>query len=696
MKKIKIFGRKLTIEFEKKDKASKKKNNNNDNRNKDTEISDREVVKRKILYLLLILMITVLSANTYIFESKLKLGDLATTDLVAPTDIIYKDRVAKEKIISKMLADYPKIYIKIDGVREESIKEVKLFFNYIRVNKFRNVGEAYEREDQYTNIPYKEFSYLFKKTAKELTELEREYITNMNTLYKNGIKKDENVIMFNNSFEELPVLDVYEEGFMRAFLKPNYILDVEKTKKMLKEKVTQLEDVTIRIKAGTIILKKGEVVSPEKVSILKHLGLYGNTSKVIKLFGTFLYLVILSTIFRIVGLKFIFKEIRNRNSYSAILILILVGILTLRFITPTWKYILPIESIFILLGILINIRTSLIIGIFLILFSIPLNGYNIEYLIVEILSLIISLYLVTKIKNRTNIINAGVYIGVAKVFIVLSIAVAVNMEFIDSIIRGGLVLLSGVLTGMLTIALLPYFERTFNILTDMKLLELGDLSHPLLRKLSIEAPGTFHHSMMVATLSEQATEIIGGNSALARVASYYHDIGKMKRPQFYVENQSDGINPHNNLTPTMSTLVITSHTKDGDEMGREHNIPKEIRDIMYEHQGTTLLAYFYNKARQENPGLNENDFRYSGPKPRSKESAVIMLADSIEAAVRSIDNKTPVTIEKMIRKIIDTKIEAQQLSDADLTFKEIEIIIKSFTKVLMSIHHVRLKYPGQK
>jgi putative nucleotidyltransferase with HDIG domain len=283
-----------------------------------------------------------------------------------------------------------------------------------------------------------------------------------------------------------------------------------------------------------------------------------------------------------------------------------------------------------------------------------------------------------------------------KVFIVLTMAVSLNMEFIDSLIKSGVLFLSGTFTGMLTIALLPYFERTFNILTDIKLLELGDLSQPLLRRLSVSAPGTFHHSMMVATLSEQATEAIGGNHVLARVASYYHDIGKMKRPQFYVENQADGVNPHNNLSSTLSTLIITSHTKDGDEMGREYNLPKEIRDIMYEHQGTTLLAYFYNKAKQSNPYLEESDFRYSGPKPKSKESAVIMLADSIEAAVRSLDEKTPVTIERMLRKIIGSKIEEQQLSDADLTFKEIEIIIQSFIKVLMSIHHVRIKYPGQK
>ena len=249
---------------------------------------------------------------------------------------------------------------------------------------------------------------------------------------------------------------------------------------------------------------------------------------------------------------------------------------------------------------------------------------------------------------------------------------------------------------MITIALLPYFEKTFNILTLFKLLELGDLSHPLLKKLSMEAPGTFHHSMMVATLSENAAAAVGANAIFTRVASYYHDIGKCKRPKFYVENQQNGENPHNKVSPFMSNLIITSHTKDGAEMAKQYQIPKEIRDIMYEHQGTTFLAYFYNKAKSLDPSVTKEEFRYSGPKPRSKESAIIMLADSIEAAVRSIDDKTPRAMEEMIRKIISSKIEDNQLSEADLTFKEIEIIIQTFIKSLISIHHVRIKYPGQK
>ena len=258
------------------------------------------------------------------------------------------------------------------------------------------------------------------------------------------------------------------------------------------------------------------------------------------------------------------------------------------------------------------------------------------------------------------------------------------------------IMISGFFSGMVAIALLPFFERTFNILTVFQLSELGDLSHPLLRKLAMDAPGTFQHSMMVATLSENAALAIKANSVFTRVACYYHDIGKCKRPNYYVENQKNGENPHNDISPFMSTLIITSHTKDGDDMAKKYQIPKEIRDIMYEHQGTTFLAYFYNKAKAIDPNVLKEEFRYSGPKPRSKESAIIMLADSIEAAVRSLSVKTPREVETMIRKIINGKVEDDQLSEADLTFKEIEAIVQSFLKTFSSIYHERLKYPGQK
>ncbi|MGL4687322.1 MAG: HDIG domain-containing metalloprotein, partial [Fusobacteriaceae bacterium] len=305
-------------------------------------------------------------------------------------------------------------------------------------------------------------------------------------------------------------------------------------------------------------------------------------------------------------------------------------------------------------------------------------------------------YLVKKITTRSEVLSIGIKLSILKVLLYIILTIFLNDESSSGTLKAIELLISGIASGMITLALVPYFEKTFNLLDIFKLLELGDLSNPLLKRLSIEAPGTFQHSMMVATLSENAAEAIGASPIFCRVASYYHDIGKIKRPTFYIENQNPGENPHDKISPSMSCLIIKSHTKDGVEIGKKNQLPREIRDIMLEHQGTSFLAYFYNKAKKLDPSVKINDFKYPGPKPKTKESAIIMLADSIEAAVRSIDEKTPITIEEMVRKIINNKIDEQQLIDADLTFREIEVIIENFVKTLISIHHVRIKYPNQK
>ena len=239
---------------------------------------------------------------------------------------------------------------------------------------------------------------------------------------------------------------------------------------------------------------------------------------------------------------------------------------------------------------------------------------------------------------------------------------------------------------------MPYFENSFNILTNIKLLELSNFSNKLLKELLLIAPGTFHHSIMVGALSEAGAEAIGANSILCRVASYYHDIGKMKRPKYFVENQQGIINPHNNLKPQISALIITSHRKDGYILGKQYGLPKEILDIILEHHGTTLVQYFYYKALESGEDILEKDFRYGGPRPTTKESGVIMLADTIEAAVRATSDKRMESIERLVRYLIQSKVEDGQLNDCGMTFEEIEKVIQSFLNILKGIYHERIKY----
>ena len=215
----------------------------------------------------------------------------------------------------------------------------------------------------------------------------------------------------------------------------------------------------------------------------------------------------------------------------------------------------------------------------------------------------------------------------------------------------------------------------------------------MLKQLLVTAPGTFHHSIMVGALAEAGAEAIGANATFTRVASYYHDIGKMKRPMFFVENQRGGKNPHNTIRPSLSALIITSHTKDGYIIGKQNKLPKEILDIILEHHGTTLVQFFYYKALENGEEVLESDFRYSGPKPRTKESSIILLADTIEAAVRASEDKSREGIENLIRYLIRYKIDDNQLNNSDLTLGEIEKVIQAFLNVLQGAYHERIKYP---
>lgn len=255
---------------------------------------------------------------------------------------------------------------------------------------------------------------------------------------------------------------------------------------------------------------------------------------------------------------------------------------------------------------------------------------------------------------------------------------------------------SGILSGILTIGGLPFLESIFRLVTPYTLMELANHDKPLLKRMQFEAPGTFHHSLMVASLSEAAAEAIQADALLTRVGCLYHDIGKMKRPLFFIENQAyfGSDNPHDKLTPRLSKMVITAHPRDSIEMARQHGIPESVQRFMTEHHGTTMVGYFYNKACQEEgaESVNKSQFRYPGPKPQSKETAIVMLADACESAVRALKSPTVDQIEERIDKIMSSRIEDGQFDSCPLTFRDMQVIKETFVRVLRGIQHNRIEY----
>ena len=259
---------------------------------------------------------------------------------------------------------------------------------------------------------------------------------------------------------------------------------------------------------------------------------------------------------------------------------------------------------------------------------------------------------------------------------------------------------NGVMSAVIVTGILPIFENAFKITTDISLLELTDLNHPLLKEMVIKAPGTYHHSVFVSNMVEATAESIHANPLMAKVSAYYHDIGKIKKPLYFVENQVRGDNRHEKLAPSMSSLILISHVKDGVELAKQHRLGREIIDIIRQHQGSRLISYFYQKAKEQSRGrgnrslpVKEEDFRYPGPKPQTKEAGLVLLADAVEAASKTLVDPTPARIKGMVQKIINNVFSDGQLDECELTLKDLNQIAGSFTKTLSGIFHSRIEYP---
>ena len=690
MKKFTIFGFKFLFEVKKKDNSDEEK------------YSDTYFLKEKVFYLILALFLITISAKIPILfrNNNYMIGDVVKSDIYSPKTIVFRDKIGKDKIIQDMINQLDKDYIYSSDAADIYTNEFDNFHKEIIAIKKGNLQTF-----DYSGFERKMGKAMPETLVKKLLEEDEDKINStfeklsehLKNAYTAGIYKEKNSIRINEPAKsEIENLDAFERDLINYFLIPNYIYDEAKTKNTINEKVSQINDQYIEIKAGTLIAKTGEILTERKIDILDKLGIYNYKMSIFIITLNIIFLLVISSVFNVVTMRFYSRDVLEKKKYKAVMLLMIVTLLVFRIVPNSMIYLVPIDTMLLLLMFIVRPRFSIFLTMMLISYLLPITDYDLKYFTIQSIAILATGFLSKNIGTRSSVIAIGIQLAIMKILLYLILSFFSMEESFGVALNTIKLFVSGLFSGMFAIALLPYFERTFNILTVFRLIELADLSQPLLRKLSIEAPGTFQHSMMVATLSENAVIEIGGDPIFTRVACYYHDIGKTKRPQYYVENQTDGKNLHNNISPFMSKMIILAHTKEGAEMGKKYKIPKEIRDIMFEHQGTTLLAYFYNKAKEIDPNVQEEEFRYSGPRPQTKESAVILLADSIEAAVRSLDVKDPIKVEEMVRKIVNAKIADNQLSDANITFKEIEIIINSFLKTFGAIYHERIKYPGQK
>ncbi|MFC1479000.1 HD family phosphohydrolase [Planctomycetota bacterium] len=358
----------------------------------------------------------------------------------------------------------------------------------------------------------------------------------------------------------------------------------------------------------------------------------------------------------------------------------------------------PIVFVGMVTAIVINLRFAVVIVFILSLITGYIFRVNVDHSIALFAGGMIGVFFCSQLRRRIKILEGGFIAGLVNVAVNYGIAFSRNISFTPVWLVGVVGMSSGVGSAILLIGLLPLIEYIFDTTTDIRLLELSDQGHPLLRNLFLMASGTYTHSLGVGNLAESAAEGIGANPLLARVASYYHDIGKIFKPEYYIENQTPGRNKHDGLKPSLSSLIIASHTRDGIDLAKEYNLPQPILDIIVQHHGTGKIVFFLQKAQaaaSKNEHIDEQYYRYPGPKPYSKEAGIVLLADAVEAASRTLSSPSPQSLRKTVERIITGKIEDDQLDDTGLTMVELSLIKESFITVLYGIFHTRIEYPEE-
>lgn len=472
-----------------------------------------------------------------------------------------------------------------------------------------------------------------------------------------------------------------------------------------------VQPILIQVKKGEIIVREGERVSADQVAKLTALRAQGSREVLVgQMVGLLLGCFVLIFIAHRYGQRNI-RKYRLENRDLLFLAGTLVGMVLLLklgsfiatavgsafpYIEPTaYYYVLPFAAGAMVVRIVLNSEVALIFSVIFAALVGFLFGNSFELFLFALLSSLAGAHWVGRLTVRTSMFRAGARLSMFNFMAIFAIHLIEGQDLgVGLLFELGFGLTGGLLAAVLISGIIPLIEAVFRYTTNLKLVELANMNNPLLRELMFQAPGTYHHSIIVGNLAEAAAETIGANPLLARVAAYYHDIGKVKKPLYFIENVGSGENKHDKLAPSMSALILMAHLKDGVEMAREHRLGRSLVDIIRQHHGTSLMKYFYDRAMQrEEREIDEYDYRYPGPKPQTREAALIMLADAVEAASRTLHDPTPARIQGMVQKIVNNIFIDGQLDECELTLKDLHNIAKSFNRVLGGIFHHRVEYP---
>ncbi|MBT9175867.1 MAG: Cyclic-di-AMP phosphodiesterase PgpH [Firmicutes bacterium] len=479
----------------------------------------------------------------------------------------------------------------------------------------------------------------------------------------------------------------------RGIMLPNMRFHEAATERLRIEAVARVNPVMVQI--GEKVIGQGEIATEREIMLLQALGLLRRTFEWRVISGSFLFALIAVGVPSLYFYRTYPHSIRTGVELTLIAV-VYVGALGIGLGLSTLSgYLFPTAGASILLTVLLSPKVGLSVGCALSLLMVGLVGYEVRYLMVGLLGTVVGVYSATTQEHRGGLARTGMAVGLVNVLAIAALGLlfgGLGPQVLIDLVWG---LAGGLLSSVLAIGFLPFLEHAFGVTSSVRLVELSNPHQPLLKRLLIEAPGTYHHSAIVANLAEAAALEVKANALLVRAGAYYHDVGKLMRPYFFIENQIMMDNPHNQYPPQVSAAVIISHVNDGVRLAREHKIPSVLIDFIKEHHGTSMVQYFFAKAQEQSQVVETADYSYEGPRPRTKESAIVMLADMVEAAVRASKMPTPAKVAERVHGLIRERLYAGQLDESELTLRELDKIGTAFVRILSGVFHHRIEYPGQ-
>lgn len=670
------------------------------------------------LILLLICFLTV-SPEQY----DLSVGDVAPKTITASRDII--DEITTDRRRQAAAAAVSPVYFKDDTISDTVMADLDAAFSELRA--VRELGtqikDAWTSDDaSYSDADYEQATKLLTRvtlSSYQLRTLMNTAERDFETLYHSLTSATRTTLVstitegqLNDAINNIQQIVAYNTRTdlwynvaiptLRSCLQPNMLIDQGATEENRQRAYDAVEPTVY--KQDQNIVTKGSRVSAEQIAVLESLGLLAGDS-----FDLSLYVGSAVTLALILAATYVFMTLYSPQMLihgRQAMVMLILAVLTLSVSLLVGQY-LSVSAMPVMLAAMLSVNLLGARAAYVLSFAVSMlvtfltvggpgldTSQMLSVLLMTNIGGLLSIHLLRKNPARVSVFFTGLIVGLVDFVLLICISTLTTSDLAGVIGNASYAILGALVSAVLCVGLQPIFEAGFNLVTPSKLIELSNPNQPLLRRLMIETPGTYHHSMIVANLAEAAAEAIGADAVLTRVGAYYHDIGKLVRPIYFKENQI-GENPHDKTDPRVSTAILTEHTRDGVELARKHHLPDPIIDMIQQHHGDTAAMYFYAKTVKQlgEENVDLNDFRYDGPKPQSAEAAILMLSDTVEAAVRSIQEPTQEKISAMIKKLVRGKMEDGQLDECTLTFRDIGKICSAYETVLKGVFHERIEYP---